>query len=322
MNRAPEHIFDPRYPNAVIVRDLGGHQDHIVSQYTIWAICESRVLGIRDLGIPLTDIERQPPNVRGWMYRLVALSARDVKDSFEYITMGARELDIDARSGLAVGLGRTHIDGIEPIVLDWFGSEEDQEIRYRLLDHMVRHAEEVPSYRSTSLEIYKAETTGANLRQRMEAAAAGTSLYGTFKRYAITGDGDLFDGQSHYRGVTFVTNNNNNITIAGSVVGSAISQGGDANTTYYDQKTIHIVQAELAKAEREIHGAEIDEKLKTELLALIAAGSNSPTPEKLSPIVAGLKKVAGILGATGKAATGITAIVAALAKLGIIEIPL
>ncbi|HVX76509.1 MAG TPA: hypothetical protein VHB49_10295 [Bradyrhizobium sp.] len=85
LDRAPAHLFDPRYENAAIVKVLGSHDDDVVSQYTVWAITENGHLSIRDLGIPLKDIEQQPANVRGWMFQLVGMSADDAQKNWDLV---------------------------------------------------------------------------------------------------------------------------------------------------------------------------------------------------------------------------------------------
>jgi len=90
----------------------------------------------------------------------------------------------------------------------------------------------------------------------MEAAAAGTALYGKFKR--MDGIPDLF------RGVTNVTNKTFNV---GSIQGGAVSLDGDAvnsgmTTIHYNPQTIEAIQSELSKLERELHQADIDARIK------------------------------------------------------------
>jgi hypothetical protein len=321
MGRAPEHIFDPRHPNSSIVKVLGQHDDQIVSQYSIWAICENPTLGLRDLGVPLIDVIYKPANIRSWIYRLIATSPSQIKDNFDYFRLGAGDADAEARSGLALGLARTHMDGIEPLVLDWYDKEKDSEVRHRLLDHIVRHADLVPSYNMLALEIYKADVTPATLKRRMEAAAAGSPLYATFKRHSLAGDADLFDfiaKQPH--GVTLIMNNNNSINVTGNIIGSSIAQGGDASTSstnsVYSEQTIRDIRSELSKAERELHSLQIKENLKSEVLHRIANASAAPSPSALTSAIQGMKKVVAVLGTAAKATTSIEAIIAALTTIG------
>src|SRR5258708_5554203 len=91
LDRAPFNMLHPRYENAQLVKALGGHDDKIVSQYSVWAITENRSLGLGDLGIDIRNIEQQPPNVRAWMFRLIAMTAEDAERNFEYIELGMRD---------------------------------------------------------------------------------------------------------------------------------------------------------------------------------------------------------------------------------------
>lgn len=318
LNRAPEHIFDPRYANSVIVKDLGTHNDDIVSQYSIWAICENPTLGLKDLGIPLKDIEAKPANVRAWMFRLVAANDTDPATGLEYIELGSRDSDIEVRAGLAMGLGHIFFDGIQPLIMNWYDNETDDDVRLRLLDHIVRQGDHSPSYKEEALRVYKADATTARQRERMEAAAAGQELYADFKKYAYAGGATLFDISPYSGGVTIV---NNNLNISGPVTGSAIAQGGDATTNTsaspFSVEMVQTIQSELANAQREVHVAEIDKAIKEEVLSLIRTAAAKPTPENLSPAMAGLRKAAGLIAAGSKTVAGLAAVILALEKLGI-----
>jgi hypothetical protein len=185
-------MLHPRHENPELVKALGGHHDNIVSRYTVWAITENEALGLEDLGIDIRNIEQQPPNVRAWLFRLIALTPEDAERYFEYVELGTRDPAVEARAGLALGLRDTYFNGIEVLVLDWFTSESDLEVSHYLLDHMVKQASNCPNYEEMVLDVYEKEPTGSSLRERMEAAAAGTVLYGKFKR--MDGSLDLFRG--------------------------------------------------------------------------------------------------------------------------------
>lgn len=318
LNRAPEHIFDPRFANSVIVRDLGGHDDDIVSQYSVWAICENPTLGLKDLGIPLKEIEGKPSNVRAWMFRLIAANDGDQAIGLEYIELGSRDPAIEVRSGLAQGLEYVYFDGIQPIMLDWYGAEKDEDVRLRLLDHIVRQADQSPSYKAEALNVYKAAATSTRQRQRMEAAAAGQPLYRELRDYDLSGGATLFDLHEGKGPVTIV---NNKIVFQGSVNNSAIAQHGNANNTVahspFSVETRQAIQENLAIAQRELHSLEADADLKKQVAALVQKAATNPTPENLSPALDGLKKIASVASSSGKIASGVAAVVDALEKLGI-----
>jgi hypothetical protein len=72
LDRAPPRIFHPRHTNGAIVKELGRHDEPIVSQYSVWAVAESRRLGISNLGISIKSLDEKPANVRSYVYRLYA----------------------------------------------------------------------------------------------------------------------------------------------------------------------------------------------------------------------------------------------------------
>jgi DNA uptake protein ComE-like DNA-binding protein len=318
LNRAPEHIFDPRFENAEIVKDLGTHHDAIVSQYTVWAISENSMLGLKDLGIDLKNIEQQAPNVRAWMFRLIAAEEKDVAKNLEYVQLGSTDRDIEARAGLAQGLTEIFYEEIAPLILDWHGSEDDEDCCLRLLDHIVRQADRSPSYRERALTMYRADKTGERLRERMRANASGHELFGDFVRHDQAGGPTLFDF-SQREGVTYVKNT---INIGGNVTGSAIAQGGDASTSTdqsaFSADVVRQIQTELAKAQGDISQVEMDKKLKEELLAVLAKGAGQPTPENMSSVMKALKMVASAIGSGGKAAGIIAGVINALHALHVI----
>jgi hypothetical protein len=100
LDKAPANMFDPNYDNPEIVRVLGGHHDPIVSQYSVWAITENPNLSVGDLGIDLKNIEQQPPNVRAWVFQLLAMDSDGSDRWIEYIKLGIADDTAEARAGL------------------------------------------------------------------------------------------------------------------------------------------------------------------------------------------------------------------------------
>lgn len=320
LNRAPEHIFDPRHPNSAIVKALGRHHDRIVSQYSVWAICENPTLGLGDLGIPLKDIEGQPANVRAWMLRLVAADSADRRDAHSYVALGAGDRDAEVRSGLALGLAHVFYDGLQDLILDWHGTEDDDETKLRLLDHIVRQADNSPAYRDRALEVYSGRASDA-LKQRMRAAAAGRELYGALRRLDDDGGPLLFNFQVAISGGRIV-NNDNRINIGGNVVGSSIAQQGNATTEtdggIFSATTVKELQTLLSRAEKCLHtSTEIDAALKAEALAVVGEAARQPTPENARKALKILKRVGAALASSTSFAADVASIVAGLGALGI-----
>ena len=285
VDRAPPNMMHPRFENSELVKALGGHHDNIVAQYTVWAITENPSLNLSDIGIDIRLVEEQPANVRAWIFRLIAMTAEDAERNFEYVELGSRDPAVEARAGLAVGLKGTYFDGLEALVTDWFISEPEAEVRQHLLDNMIRQAGNCASYEGLVVEIYEKEPTGSSLRKRMEATAAGTSLYARLRR--ADRSGDLFEG------VINVTNNTFNIK--GGIQGGAVSLGGDATnigsttSNQYNQQTVEAIQSELSKLERELHEAKIDAAVKQSVLDAVKSAKADTSPDKVWKVVSAIR---------------------------------
>ena len=276
-----------------MVKVLGGHDDAMVLQYSVWAITENKRLGIADLGIELRDIENQPANVRGWIYQLVAIHEEAAEENWEYLIAGSRDKLAEVRGGLILGLKEVYVDGLDSIILPWVAEEDDHETRERLYDHMIRQSSKCPSYAEYVSEIYQTEPEGSPTRQRMEVSASGTSLFGRFRSIAAGASGDLFSRETS---VTINTFNNN-----GTMNTGALSQGGSANSGdvklhHINLQAIELVRAQLGLIEQAIQTSAFDRPTKEAALAPIAAAKSDLTPEKIKravDVVDSLGKVAG-----------------------------
>ena len=310
LDRAPENMLNPRHDNAQMVKVLGQHDDSIVSQYSIWAITENGTLGIQDIGIDIRTVEQQPTNVRSWIFRLIAMTSEYAARHQQYLELGMRDPEVEAKVGLAIGLKDTFFDGLEALVLDWFTTESDQEVTQNLLDHIVRHARTCPSYRDMAINMYTDDTS---LRDRMEANAIGTPIYRDFKRISYNGSDDLF------RGASPVTNHNT-FNFSGGIQGGAVSLGGSAQNfgqtaIHYDVRTIEAIQSELSKAERELHASTIDADLKNEALEHVLAAKADPSPDKISKAITMLGKVESLATKAIGVGTAVGSIASSLGKI-------
>ncbi len=72
LNKDIEHLFHPSHSNGTFVRELCGHDDPIVQQYSVWAVTENARLDLRHLGLSFDNIEELPVNVQSKMYQLAA----------------------------------------------------------------------------------------------------------------------------------------------------------------------------------------------------------------------------------------------------------
>jgi hypothetical protein len=272
LDRAPPNMLHPKYSNGELVKALGGHHDSIVAQYTVWAITENPSLSLNDLGVDVQLVEQQPENVRGWIYRLIAMKAEDAERNFEFVELGSRDPSAEARLGLAMGIRETaYFDGLEGVILDWFLNEAEIEIRQCLMEHMIKQSSECASYEQMVLDIYEKEPVGSAMRERMQVVAAGTRMYSKLRSAVAP---DLFD-----KGVSNVTNNTT-YNISGGVQGGAVSIGGDATNlgnARFDNETTIRIQTELSKLERDLHEFSLDDQIKTKLMDVVQIAKAEPT---------------------------------------------
>jgi hypothetical protein len=183
MDKAPQHLFDKKHANKVVIGQLNRHHDHLVAQYSVWAIAENPNLGVGDLTIPLKDTESLPPNVRGWVYRLVSANEATAAAHLDYIVQGSQDQSDEAREGLAIGIRNVFVDGIDETTLNWLPDEEVPRIRQRLLEHMAACAEKCPAYLTAVIDSYRIADKAA--RTRLEGASQGTSTFRELRRIAL-----------------------------------------------------------------------------------------------------------------------------------------
>lgn len=320
LDKAPDNLFHPRYSNSEIVSALGSHHDKMVTQYSIWAITENDTLGLRDLGIKLNTIESHPDNVRSWIYQLIAMNSEEAQANFEYIRLGMEEGSSKARGGLAEGIRDTFFDGLEALMLDWFYSESEEDVRSAVLDHFVRQSEQCPNYRDTALEIYKNENPGSALRQRMEAIAGGTKLYSEFKRLSLSNELDLFgyDSSGYRRGINMTKTI---INISGGIHDSAVSLTGDAinrrsTKTVYSADIIEEIQNNLNELREGISESEIPSHLKDESDSAIENALADTSPDKITLVLRVLEKVKSVVGSLAGTVDSIDNFISSIQNIG------
>ena len=302
LGRAPPFMLNPSHSNEEMVRVLGRHDDVMVAQYSVWAITENPALGIRHLGVPLKNIEAQPQNVRAWMLQALGMDGAAAPGHVEIIAYGSSDPAPEARAGLAAGLKNTFFDGLEPLILNWFGSEADAETRSHLLEHMTRQAGQAVSYEDAVCALYEFEPGGSLLRRRLEAAAEGLPLYRKLKAIDHGGSADLFGG----------TNVTNTFNIHGNVQGGAVSIGGNATNNGSVVVEADLAQARhlLSEAERIVGGHAEEGSQKTEVLRSITEAKTDPTAEKAARALTVMKA----LGAAAEWGEALAPIVGLISK--------
>jgi nucleoside phosphorylase len=193
LDKAPEHLFSPTLPNHEIIGELNSHPDPIVAQYSVWAIYEHPKLSLQNLRLPLHDVEAKPANVRKYVYQLATKDAQTAQDNYDFLVLGSEDPALDARIGLASGLRDIYFDGLETLILDWFGDEGAEPVKQRLLEHMARNSSRCAAYTDPVLRAYEAADASSLTRMRLEAAARETDLYVAMKRIEYDAEGrDLF----------------------------------------------------------------------------------------------------------------------------------
>jgi hypothetical protein len=315
LDRAPENVFDPKFDNAQIVSALGKHDDRIVSQYSIWAIVENDNLDLHDLGVNLPDIEGMPTNVRSWLYRLVGDGLDSLQNCVEYVRLGAEDCSLEARTGAAIGLRGSYIDGLDPLILDWYYGEEEGDIQNYLLEHMVNASSSCLAYETHILNSYEDAEPDSLRRQRIETVAEGTPLYGElirrksdapmlFQQPMIIVEGDL---------------NMTNIK-TGNIQGGAVAIGGDATnnaptSNYYNAEIIELIKSEIENARSTVSDCDISEAQRRELEDAFNIALTSPEPTKIERVISILGEIGRVIGSAteqgAKIAKNIAAICAA-----------
>ncbi|WP_083860013.1 5'-methylthioadenosine/S-adenosylhomocysteine nucleosidase [Bradyrhizobium diazoefficiens] len=193
LDKAPEHLFSLNVPNYEAIGELNSHPDPIVAQYSVWATYENPRLTLKNLRLPLHDVDAKPPNVRKYVYQLAVKDVQTAQDNYDFLVLGSEDPSAEARVGLATGLRSVYFDGLETLVMDWLNDEDADRVKQRLLEHMARNADNCSAYAGPALRAYQAAGAGSLTRARLEAAARNTSLYLAMKRIEYDAEGqDLF----------------------------------------------------------------------------------------------------------------------------------
>lgn len=304
LDKAPDNIFHPNYTNGSMVKELGGHDDGLVSQYSAWAVAENPHLTVSDLGIDATRIDDHPENVRSYVYRLFAAEKAYSKQQHELICIGASDASSEARLGLAVGLRDTFYDGLDVVGMEWVIEEREEDVRDHLLDHISRNARFSGAYERIALEFYDAAEDNPGRRRRMEAAAAGSPLFAAFRRKALKEEeGRLFGDMERSPTVTNTFNNYGTIQGQTSVAGTNTVEGNQQNMLAINEA--EKAREALGQVKFEIDAIKLPESLAKEASVAIAGAQAEPTKDRLGAAVSALKKVqqavTSIEGAAGSA---------------------
>lgn len=270
IEKAPEHMFHADHPNSVVIGELNQHPDAVVAQYSIWAAMENNQLGLAHVRIPLSDVKAQRPNIRAYLYRLLASDPAAARANLDFLDEASTDDDVDARASLARGLRDTYFDGLEELVISWLLEEEDASVRCYLLEHMAAQSAHMSRYTEFVEQEYRAQGTGSLTRSRLELASKGTPLAATLGRIRFRAENAEYLPLGDV-GVT------NNFIVQGNMTG-AYSGTGNASTG--DVNAVFQMQApELASQELEklIELLTHDKMVDEEAMATAKRALEAPT---------------------------------------------
>ncbi len=224
LDKAPENLFSISHKNEVIIGELNSHPDAIAAQYSIWALTESRSLGFSSLRISLGDAAGQRPNIRAYIYRLVAEDGSIARRSHDFLVEASDDADDEARESLARGLVNTFYDGLDELITSWVIDEPHDGVREYLLDHMSAQSQKVPAYAPFVAQAWREQAAESQGRARIETAARGTPLGNQLRKLRFIDENAQF-----LLGDKNVTNNTFtfNAPAQGAFSGSGAATTGD-----------------------------------------------------------------------------------------------
>ena len=187
-NSAPEALFHPHHTNLKIIEELAKHDDNIVKQYCYWALYENHNFNFASLPQSLRDIGQLPANARVWAYHILGSNDNKLSSRIDMIKECSLDSYNRARIGLAKGLVRSYFDGFELVVVDWFQSEKNLEVRLKLLEHMANFSDEAISYGNLVCEYFENGNLTSTERNHILEAARKTTLYARLKKIMMASE--------------------------------------------------------------------------------------------------------------------------------------
>lgn len=295
VNKAPEHLFESGHENSVMLGELNRHPDPLTAQYSIWAITERAEYSIADLKIPLQDAGSTQPNIRAYIYQLVAEDADTAKSNIDFLKQGIEDGEREVRDHLARGLKATYFDGIRSITENWFLNEDDEKTRLRILDHICCQSDLDQEYLNFALNLFTSDNLSRFERAQIEASA-GKKLGFEIRRFQYTKSSFEFRGELALTSTVNIGSLNSGVV---AINGNASNSGqiGLTSTQAIEQSRSFVSKVcELAAASKEPIPAEISEAF--------AIAKDSPNKSNISKILGWLKSGAKI-GGTVLAAVGV-----------------
>jgi hypothetical protein len=306
--KAPEHLFFAAHKNKVALEQLNLHPVSSVSKYSIWALAKLK-LGFDSLKIPLSDFDSSPPEVRKWVLRLLFSDPKNLAKNLEMVQRAGRDESEEVRHEGAIELRSAYVKDLGSYVMDWYFNESFIPAKDALIEHMAAQAYKSGAYMELVTRIYEIEPAKSQRRTRLEAAAAGTSSYGEFRRIAIKAETTSLFQDAALPRENPVTNNYN---FGDNSNFGAISIGGDVNN-----QTIQAVGSVQNPAIREvlesvlafINGSELNPDQKAEGEQLVREAATEPNKTKMQKLIVYVKAIGTGASAVGTLVGGVDGLV-------------
>ncbi|MFN8290254.1 MAG: hypothetical protein U0U70_08360 [Chitinophagaceae bacterium] len=127
---------------------LNRHEDNVVAEYSVWALHKSNNGSFADSEFSPQEVDKCPPNVRRWLYRLIAKDIQTLSANFEVLESAAfNESDVSAREGLAIGVGKFGKNQtVKKLIIRWFEFEQNAVVRLQLLKSIADNAGGITEY--------------------------------------------------------------------------------------------------------------------------------------------------------------------------------
>ena len=305
--KAPENVAHVTYDNVEIIRQLNSHPDPKVAEYSVWSLWQHPDRSAKDLFLEEEKYAVQPSGVRRWLYRLHAKDPEELLKRTDFLQSFYQDASREAREGLALGLRDVQVRQAQNEVVKWFTNEEDVAISELLYEHMARNSDGEKRFEALVVSKYTEEANDGPFRNRMLAAASGTSLLNKLRLIDLDESTNKLKsviGEPHPQlfstgGTTTMVNvygNVGNLSLgdqkirADKLIQDFSSSGISAETI---TEILKAAEANLGKVEREGLAQEINKF------------ADAPNQESAMSLKDKLTALAGTVNAGGKAAAAI-----------------
>ncbi|WP_128937037.1 hypothetical protein [Bradyrhizobium zhanjiangense] len=313
-NKAPEHLFHPRYTNEVFLGELNNHSSDEITEYSIWALWERDEFNFNHLKIAPQDFRRRPDNVRKWLYRVMTQSPEVSGLSTDLLHEFRLDKSVTAREGLALGItAETCGPEFNIPIAEWYTNEADPGVRAILLSGMAKRGGDAILAEIVTSE-FEAKPPGSLERQRLLAAAEGSPLFGQLKaiqieleRSSLYSQGLLEFGDRPmivFNHGSMTVNKGNSLSIGGNVQAQNIVAGdmiSSANAAVQNMTAQQAADREVLSAILQfVEKATISQEQRQAISSAVVAAAQQPNPENKGRLLSVLK---GLVGGAATVAT-------------------